>query len=143
MSQTVHTYHCLCTQLLLASTTPLPSLPQRTRDKASVCVLTPSSAEYTPAPGSHYASLLNSTMESKPSIIRREDGFEKRYIRNCARCKCAVGYQLDKSQFEEMKGESGRREDVVYLLPGGLQSTEDMKMGKSMEKGVELVASEV
>lgn len=25
----IHTYHCICTQLLLATTTPLPSLPRR------------------------------------------------------------------------------------------------------------------
>lgn len=42
-----------------------------------------------------------------------------------------MGYQLDKSQFEGVE-EQGRREDVVYLLPGGLMTTKEMAAGKDM-----------
>jgi hypothetical protein len=44
-----------------------------------------------------------------------------------------IAYSLDKSQFEDTKASLGVREDVAFLIPGGLVSTEDMKSGKDME----------
>jgi hypothetical protein len=79
--KTIHTYHCICTQLVLASTTIL----------------------------------------------------EKRYFHKCGRCELNIAYSLDKSQFEDTKASLGVREDVAFLIPGGLVSTEDMKSGKDME----------
>lgn len=61
-------------------------------------------------------------------MIRREDGFEKRMLLRCGRCKLVVGYTLDEAHFE-VKGQ----ERLVYLLPGGLISTADMAEGKKVE----------
>ncbi|GAB7348324.1 hypothetical protein MBLNU459_g6300t1 [Dothideomycetes sp. NU459] len=125
----VHTYHCLCTQLVLASTTPLDKLATRSSDKSYICATPEGNAD------SHHASMLNTSIDSKPTVIRREDGFEKRYFHRCARCDLMVAYQLDKSHYEGEAGH-GANDTVVYLLPGGLQTTEDMKDGKSMEAEV-------
>lgn len=87
-----------------------------------------------PGPGSsNYAKLLNTVADSKPTVIRRDDGLEKRYMHKCGRCDLTLAYQLDKSQFEGAEPESGPRLDVVYVFPGGLMSTEDMKKGKDMD----------
>ncbi|KAH0358377.1 hypothetical protein KCU83_g390, partial [Aureobasidium melanogenum] len=132
---TVHTYHCICTQLVLASTSTLDSLKTRTSDSSHILPLADlSSISLT----SHYASLANTTTDTKPTVtkptvIRCEDGFEKRYFHKCGRCELSVAYSLDKSQFEDTKTSSGPREDVVFLIPGGLMSTEDMKSGKDMD----------
>ena len=75
---------------------------------------------------------------NSPTILKLEDGFEKRYGVQCRRCDLQIGYWLDKSQFEDK--ESGIRSDVIYILPGGLMSTEEMKASKNMEKEIELVA---
>jgi len=45
-----------------------------------------------------------------------------------------VGYQLDKSQFEATKAETGRHEGVLYIIPGGFMTTPEMLDGKNMEK---------
>lgn len=42
-----------------------------------------------------------------------------------------VGYQLDKSQFPR-ENEEGRKEDVFFVLPGGLMTSEEMEAGKDM-----------
>lgn len=71
-------------------------------------------------------------------MVTSDEGFEKRYLQRCGRCNLVVGYQLDWQQFgmeEPMAAEagekSGRREDVVYLLPGGFVTTSEMVLGKS------------
>ena len=126
----VHTYHCICSELVLATFAPLESLPKRIRDSAAICKVTKSEV---PVPGA--VILSGSTFdEGTPSILRLEDGFEKRYGVKCRRCDLQVGYWLDKSQFGEK--EEGIRSDVMYLIPGSLMSTEDMKGGKNMEKDV-------
>lgn len=131
----IHTYHCICTQLILASTTTLDKLPSRASDKSHICRLP---AE--PNNSSHHASLIGTTLDSKPTVIRLEDGFEKRYFEKCARCEVIVGYHLDKSQFEESKSQLGCKEDVVYLLPGGLMTTDEMKAGKKMDSEIGKIA---
>jgi hypothetical protein len=78
---------------------------------------------------------LNTTLDRSAVVIRSDDGFEKRHLQRCARCQLIVGYQLDKSQYEGLE-EIGRREDVVYLLPGGILNTEDMVAGKDMTNGI-------
>lgn len=78
----------------------------------------------------HYGLLLSTRQERDAEIITSDDGFEKRYLQRCGRCNLVVGYQLDWQQFgagERM----GRREDVVFLLPGGFVKTADMIMGKT------------
>lgn len=128
--KTIHTYHCICTQLVLATTTPLSSLKTRTSDSSHILPLPSLSST---SPTSHYASLVSVTTDAKPTVIRLEDGFEKRYFHKCGRCELSIAYSLDKSQFEETKAASGIREDVAFLVPGGLVETEDMKRGKDMD----------
>ena len=149
---TVHTYHCVCTHLILASTTALTTLPKRglgARDKASILPLPPlphtsnadsdsetedpqqsSSKDSKPTP-SNYALLLGTTIDRTAQIIAREDGFEKRWLQRCGRCRLVVGYQLDWGQYSALEGKEGRRDDVVYLLDEGLVSTGEMKDGKT------------
>jgi hypothetical protein len=132
----LHTYHCLCSHLVLASTQPLDTLTRRsTLDKAYILPLPPpprtSHAETTDPRSGDYAVLLSTTLDDKPVIVRRPDGFEKLYLQRCGRCTTVVGYQLDKSQFPGEK-DWGRKEDVFYILPGGLVNTEDMASGKDM-----------
>ncbi|KER00045.1 hypothetical protein AUEXF2481DRAFT_24406 [Aureobasidium subglaciale EXF-2481] len=121
----IHTYHCICTQLVLATTTPLSTLKPRTSDSSLILPLPDLSATT-----NHYALLTNTTLDTAPTIIRLEDGFEKRYFHKCNRCDLSVGYSLDKSQSEDGKGMKG---EVVFLLQGGLVGTENMKAAKDME----------
>lgn len=149
----VHTYHCICTNLLFAGTRALSDLPQRSGglDKAYILALPPLSrasnddqpsesedeARTSATSASDYATLAETTLDRKPLIIRREDGFEKRYLQRCGRCRVVVGYHLDWAQYPEGEG-TGQREDVVYLLPGGLLSTEEMVEGKDMSRSIAL-----
>jgi hypothetical protein len=88
----------------------------------------------------HYTILLSTTLpDRKATLVRREDGFEKRRFLRCGRCRVVVGYFLDAVHFPvghgkgEDKGEDvgeGEGADqeprVVYLLPGALMETEIM-----------------
>ncbi|KAF1987403.1 hypothetical protein K402DRAFT_403531 [Aulographum hederae CBS 113979] len=189
----IHTYHCLCHQLVLASTTPISALPRRSGlDQAYILPLPPlprSTSSTTPAAENektvsnanptpdaqkeedetktekdqdengvtdlsleepsnsdststskltHFALLLRPSIDRTPRIVQREDGFEKRWMVRCERCKLGIGYQLDRAQYlEDGRGaskeedeEEGRREDVVYILPKGLRSTVEMREAK-------------
>jgi hypothetical protein len=153
----VFTYHCLCSQLVLASTQVLSTLGRRAGqglDKAYILPLPalpraaddasdsdeehkqPSAKAGGQAENSDYAILLNTTLDRKPVVVRRTDGFETRYQQRCGRCKVIVGYQLTKPQYDA-GSQNGRREDVVYLLPGGLMTTSDMVEGKAMDADIE------
>ncbi|PGG99171.1 hypothetical protein AJ79_08663 [Helicocarpus griseus UAMH5409] len=111
----------------------------------------------------HYTILLSTTTpDRQPTMIRREDGFEKRLLLRCGRCRVVVGYALDEVHFGEGKGgaagkeggggkEGGdgdgiedreererekrrkRAEEVVYILPGALAETGEM--GKEEGRG--------
>lgn len=138
-SNTVYTYHCLCSHLLLATTTPLPSLPTRAHsfDKAHIMPLPPPPApsstrraSHAPTPTTdHYGLLLSTRQDRAAEIITSDEGFEKRYMQRCGRCNLVVGYQLDWQQFASDR--TGRREDHVFLLPGGFVKTSDMIVGKT------------
>ncbi|RAK97963.1 uncharacterized protein BO80DRAFT_362943, partial [Aspergillus ibericus CBS 121593] len=163
----VQTHHCrFCNHLLLATTRSIPSLPRRkepSKDNALILPLpldttTSTSTSTSTAPTTtttddtssssatqkHYTILLSTTIpDRKPTLIRREDGFEKRLFLRCGRCRVVVGYFLDPVHFPELRGEKnkrGREEDgdgdgdgvvegedekarVVYLLPGALMET--------------------
>lgn len=111
-------------------------------------------------PNDHYTILLSTTLpDRKPVIIRRHDGFEKRLLLRCGRCRVVMGYLLDEAHFPtrtacgsgdnsnaEMKAEpivsigkdrsntndgGGDREgpSVVYVLPQSLVRTEKMGDG--------------
>ncbi|EEQ91254.1 uncharacterized protein BDCG_06374 [Blastomyces dermatitidis ER-3] len=48
----------------------------------------------------HYTILLSTTIpDRKPTMIRREDGFEKRLLLRCGRCRVVMGYALDEIHF--------------------------------------------
>ncbi|GIK03901.1 hypothetical protein Aspvir_007976 [Aspergillus viridinutans] len=84
----------------------------------------------------HYTILLSTTLpDRKATLIRREDGFEKRRFLRCGRCRVVVGYFLDEVHFpvahgkseDVVEGEGADQEPrVVYLLPGALMETEIM-----------------
>ncbi|RJE22573.1 hypothetical protein PHISCL_05084 [Aspergillus sclerotialis] len=74
----------------------------------------------------HSTLLLSTTLpDRKPTLVRREDGIEKRLFLRCGRCRVVVGYFLDPVHFP---GSSGLEEKakVVYLLPGGMMETHVM-----------------
>ena len=141
----IHTYHCLCNQLILASTQSLPSTPRRggeSLDKAYIVPLTPlpkatdGGSDEPPVTSQgtgsdqHHTVIFNSRLDRKPAVVRRSDGFETRYQHRCGRCELVVGYQLDKAQFDG-DVRAGRHQDVLYILPGALLTTQDMMEGKN------------
>lgn len=143
-SSTVYTYHCLCTHLLLATTTPLPALPTRQHciDKAHIMPLPPppNSLPKNKHPqtnaNDHCGLMLSTIPDRQAEIIQSDEGFEKRYLQRCGRCSLVVGYQLDWQQFAASEpNRSGRRDDVVFLLPGGFVTTSEMIMGKTPGAG--------
>ncbi|KAL2012510.1 hypothetical protein VTN00DRAFT_35 [Thermoascus crustaceus] len=165
----IKTYHCrFCNHLLLASTRDVHSLPRRSSpasDGALILPLPPktpsttstlSDSESEPEPEGlspsptrrkqgkrqeHYTILLSTTLpDRKTTIVRREDGFEKRLLLRCGRCRVVVGYLLDDIHFprpvrevhdHDQEGDKGNEDDddeakVAYLLPGALVQTEEM-----------------
>ncbi|KAL6717189.1 hypothetical protein ACLMJK_005104 [Lecanora helva] len=144
----IHTYHCLCSTLILATPYALSSLPQRappSLDHAYILPLPPLSATAKTASGTVMAkndthdaddrqeaeskdqptvlpSLLTGNLRParKATIIRREDGFEKRKALRCGRCGIGIGYEI----INEDKAQDGAR--VLYLLNRNLVETEDM-----------------
>lgn len=154
----IHTYHCLCAQLLLATPYALSTLPQRqppALDAARILPLrkppisenveempvpeerldaqegdeeNPSSAHSSTAlPEVRYSLLLNTTLDRRAVVVRREDGFEKRWVRRCGRCRTGVGYVLSG------KLQEGEGMGVVYLLEEGFVETEALRTGRGKE----------
>ncbi|KXL44378.1 hypothetical protein M433DRAFT_873 [Acidomyces richmondensis BFW] len=107
------TYHCLCSELILAMVGKLDHSPTRQKDKARIAVR---------------HSLASGSIQicEKPVLLKLEDGFEKRYLAKCQRCHSTVGYYLDQEQFEDSNGKFGMRDDIFYVIQGSLQETEDM-----------------
>lgn len=123
----MHSYHCHCTQLVLVSPTPLSDLKQRAApglDKAYILPL--------PSDPDVVDSMLLTTTLAKPIIVKREDGFEKRWQQKCARCQLTFAYNLGASQFDAAASGVDRRTDVLYILPGALKSTEDLETADSI-----------
>jgi len=82
-----------------------------------------------------YTILLSMTTDTRPTIVRREDGFEKRYLHRCGRCRLVLGYELDESHFPV----DGSKVKILYVLPGGMMSMEVMAQGRKIgEAEVEL-----
>lgn len=63
--------------------------------------------------------------EDGPVVVRRADGFEKRVLHRCARCRTIIGYKLE---------DKNRGGDVFYVLPGWLQTTEAIAAGKKVDE---------
>lgn len=128
-----HTYHCLCTSLVLASTHTLSTLPTRTSlDKAIILPLPSSPSSSIDSDFSQsstgYTILLSLTADQRPTIIRREDGFEKRFLHRCGRCRLVLGYSLDDSHY------TAEKIKVLYILPGGVMSSKVMEQGRKIEE---------
>lgn len=159
----INTYHCICSTLLLATTHSLSSLARRTEpalDKAYILPLPPASRLAGASAGKDetvpqirdklevgYSLLLSTTQDRKSTMVRREDGFEKRTLLRCGRCRLVVGYKLDPVHFGPTEsglagrelgdvgeeGDADENVETVYLLPGGLISSESLKNGKILE----------
>lgn len=88
----------------------------------------------------HTTLLLSTTLpDRRPTLIRREDGIEKRILLRCGRCRVVVGYYLDKVHWDTTRKEKGKGTDgekgegeerprppAVYVLPGAVVETEKM-----------------
>lgn len=149
MTTRVQTYHCMCTNLILATTYPLsrhrkldrslilpiPSIsPRQAAALAGSGVNDTIKDDVQSSSAYSLTQLLGTTATDTqpPILIRSDDGIEKRYLLHCTRCKLTLGYQLDWEQCgyqSEGSGasRSGRREDVMYLLEGAVVTTEEMK----------------
>jgi len=147
MTTSVQTYHCICTNLVLATTFPFnhhrqldraivlpnPSLSPR-QEAALAGDETNSSVEdnHIPEPDSITQLVGSSVRDSQPLLIRSDEGIEKRYLLQCSRCRSILGYQLDWNQFEaqsegSVTAKNGRRDDVVYLLEAAVLTTQAMR----------------
>ena len=113
-------YHCICSTLILATNHDLDKLPVRQGSAQDQAKILPLQSQQTDV------ILQNVHFDAEKVIIRREDGFEKRTLMRCARCKLPVGYQLDQSHFTD--GET-KAKDIAYILPGSLMSTHMMVEG--------------
>jgi hypothetical protein len=178
----VHTYHCICTSLLLATTHTLSTLPKRAAPSLDGAYILPvpsqppylsSSPEPEPEaqdedgedeqreelepepepepmeglkeaakdmPAAGYTLLLGMQKDAKITIIRCEDGFEKRVLWRCLRCALVVGYEITGSGSsalgaEEGEGEGAFEGKLVYLLPNGILGTDLMVQGKKVGEG--------
>jgi hypothetical protein len=90
--------------------------------------------------------LLGLAPERKLTLVRREDGFEKRILHRCTRCKLVVGYELQNQTNQDamdVDGEPSKgkgREDytgrLIYLLPSGIMSTDIMMRQAGTERKV-------
>jgi hypothetical protein len=129
----IQTQHCrFCSHLLLSTTRDISSLPRRTGsalDKAIILPLSPSSDTNE---SKHVTLLLSTTIpDRRATLIRREDGIEKRVLLRCGRCRVVVGYYLDRVHWEgrglgKEEEEGEEEEPAVYVLPGALVGTENI-----------------
>lgn len=81
-----------------------------------------------PRPNGEYSILLSTTLpDRRAMLVRREDGFEKRTMLRCGRCRVVVGYFLDGVHFGTGAGAAtATATGTVYLLPGALMETGTM-----------------
>ena len=125
------TYHCICSELIIALPRALQDCPKRLQDGAHICEL-----DGTPA------SIVMGTMVDPDAVILKlDDGFEKRYLVKCSRCGVMVGYQLDQAQYANSKDVYGRLESALFLLAGGLVSTADLEAGNHLGRSSQVTES--
>lgn len=99
-----------------------------------------------------YTLILSLSKDRAAMIITREDGFEKRWIWRCGRCRLVTGYQLDDAHFANSSthpnamvttvGDAGaddgrsekekrklerKRKRYLYILPGAVLPTEELE----------------
>ncbi|POS82792.1 hypothetical protein EPUL_004893, partial [Erysiphe pulchra] len=148
MAPQVYTYHCICTHLLFASTHIFSSLPRRSREKGSIdaalilplpkVALNSKNLRYDVPPPEGFTLLLGLEKDTKIHTLRKPDGFERRTLYQCSRCKIVIGYEISpESGIVEVDTAENVHPEVdedkclgpvkiMYILPGGLMSTEFM-----------------
>lgn len=86
-------------------------------------------------PNGEYSILLSTTLpDRRAMLVRREDGFEKRTMLRCGRCRVVVGYFLDGVHFGAGAGAAtATATATVYLLPGALIETGTMGDKETMK----------
>lgn len=129
-SPSINSYHCLCSTLVLTTALDIQKLPHRAEPLQDDALILPpptkvGQLEDFEVDQTSASVLLNTVFERKPIIIRREDGFEKRRLLRCTRCKLVLGYGLDEVQSGQVQDNEG----AMYLLPGGMMTTKAMKGG--------------
>ncbi|KAJ9504033.1 hypothetical protein H2202_000089 [Exophiala xenobiotica] len=124
-SPQVNSYHCLCSVLILATVHDLQYLPNRTEPVRDDALILPPPIDVNNSDELSITSdrpaesvLLNTVLERKAVVIRREDGFEKRRL-----------LSLEGAHFANAE----KPAEPVYLLPGGLVTTADMSNGVKPE----------
>ncbi|KAJ5792081.1 uncharacterized protein N7503_008059 [Penicillium pulvis] len=140
----IRTQHCaFCNHLLLATTRDISTLPRRggeAKDKAIIVPLedrtNEEDLEMSEAQGArtkHATLLLSTTIpDRRATLIRREDGIEKRILLRCGRCKVVMGYYLDgvhygeKTQIVDGDENVEEKRRAVYILPGAIVETDKM-----------------
>ncbi|KAL5318246.1 hypothetical protein ACEPPN_013305 [Leptodophora sp. 'Broadleaf-Isolate-01'] len=130
------------------STTALPSTSTSNTEQGEQGQEAEEGGASLPAEG--YTVLLGLTGDRKTTIIRREDGFEKRILYRCSRCRLVVGYELQLPHHGVDSGTTGTGMDidstsgkgkgrevdagydgkVLYILPGGVMSTDVLASGR-------------
>jgi hypothetical protein len=140
----VHTYHCaFCSHLLLASTHLFHTLPTRqppALDRAIIVPLPPppkslgqeeeeaeegEEGDEDAEGASGYTLLLTLLRDRLSRIVAREDGFEKRIVWRCGRCRVVVAYQLDDVHYA---GETGKKRKGrwLFVMPGAVVRSEEL-----------------
>ncbi|KAK5055975.1 hypothetical protein LTR84_012525 [Exophiala bonariae] len=126
------TYHCLCSNLVLATAHTLESLPRRNEPVQDNALILPPATSISVSSDietedalsqSTPSALLNVLPDRRPIVVQREDGFEKRILLRCGRCRLVLGYAMT-----ALQGSS-----PVYLLPGSLVETSEMSKGTRPE----------
>lgn len=147
MAPQIHTYHCICTHLLFASTHNFLSLPRRSHQKSSADAALILPLPKDPLSSKHaqrglptpegYTLLLGVEKDTKILIVRKSNNLERRLLYQCSRCKIVIGYEiLLEDRLAETDASGAQAEGniergsnpfkIMYLLPGGLMSTEFM-----------------
>lgn len=125
----IHTYHCLCSTLLLATPYLLSSLPTRappSHDHARILPLPP--FQHLPPDAYPYLpSLLLPALRPtrKLTLVQREDGYERRRVWRCARCGLGIAYEIEHPE-EGGKGGEEERLRVLFVMEEGLVTTESI-----------------
>lgn len=146
MSVQIHTYHCLCTALILASTHSLSMLPRRSVDNDAIdaAIILPF-PEISPMPNDldlnlpqeGYSLLLGLDKDLDSINVRRIRGVERRFLYRCSKCQMVIGYELvqekdiDMIDGNDVHGSNMGTQPtycgkIIYILPGGLMTTEVM-----------------
>lgn len=130
----IKTYHCICFNLLIATTQALSQLSRRSppvRDHAFILPVQKLGEDQKlsgTAPLGIYTSILGLTEDAKAIVVRRQDGFEKRICWRCNRCNVVVGYEI--ASHDDANSTSGDRGMVLYLLPNGLLESSILQQDK-------------